>query len=108
MESSEFNEVVQIDRQKICMTDSGCNQILVTLVKMLRVYCSRYMTDWDKHLPQVHAELNNRDQFFHDVDWQEESNAPDIILSGILREEDVAAGVREGSGQDTTRIERAL
>ena len=24
-----------------------------TLVKLLRVYCSRYMTDWDKHLPQV-------------------------------------------------------
>ena len=24
-----------------------------TLVSMLRVYCSRYMDDWDKHLPQV-------------------------------------------------------
>ena len=24
-----------------------------TLVNMLRVYCSRYMTDWDKYLPQV-------------------------------------------------------
>ena len=30
VESSEFNEVVQIDHQKICMTDSGYNQILVT------------------------------------------------------------------------------
>ena len=29
VESSEFNEVVQIDYQKICMTDSGHNQILV-------------------------------------------------------------------------------
>ena len=131
VESSEFNEVVQIDHQKICMTESGYNQILViidhftklaeavpcqtasaeetcdhlitrwisrygcpmtfqsdngkafvgdltkelmkrshiaqahsttyhpqtnglverqnrTLVNMLRVYCSRYMTDWDK------------------------------------------------------------
>ena len=24
-----------------------------TLVPMLRVYCSRYMTDWDRYLPQV-------------------------------------------------------
>ena len=24
-----------------------------TLVSMLRVYCSRYMTDWDRYLPQV-------------------------------------------------------
>ena len=27
IESSEFNEVVQIDHQKICMTDSGYNQV---------------------------------------------------------------------------------
>ena len=140
--SSEFNEVVQIDHQKICMTDSGYNQILViidhftnlaeavpcqktsaeetcyhlithlisrygcpmafqsdngkafvggltkelmrrshiaqaysttyhpqtnglvkrqnrTLVNMLRVYCSRYMTDWDKYLLQVVGSYNN-------------------------------------------------
>ena len=25
----------------------------ITLVNMLSVYCSRYMTDWDKYLPQV-------------------------------------------------------
>ena len=133
IESSEFNEVVQIDHQKICMTDSGYNQVLVmidhftkyaeavpcitasaedtcdhpinrwiarhgfpmtfqsdngtafvgeltkelmrrshvaqahsrtyhpqtnglverqnrTLVSMLRVYCSSYMTDWDRYL----------------------------------------------------------
>ena len=137
IESSECNEVVLIDRQKICMTDSGYNQILVmidhftkyaeampciitasaeemcnhlintsiarhgcpmtfqtdngtafvgeltkelmrhsqvaqahsttyhlqsnglverqnrTLVSMLRVYCSRYVTDWDRYLPQL-------------------------------------------------------
>ena len=29
VDSLEFNEVVQIDHQKICMTDSGNNQILV-------------------------------------------------------------------------------
>ena len=142
VESSEFNEVVQIDNQKICMTESGYNQILViidhitklaeavpcqtasaeetcdhlithwisrygcpmtfqsdnakafvgdltkelmkrshiaqshsttyhpqtnglverqnrTLVNMLRVYCSRYMTDWDKYLPQVVGAYNS-------------------------------------------------
>ena len=135
IESSEFNEVVQIDHQKICMTDSGYNQVLVmidhftkyaeavpcitasaeetcdhlintwiarhgcpmtfqsdngtafvgeltkklmrrsttyhpqtngsverqnrTLVSMLRVYCSRYMTDWDRYLPQLMGAYNS-------------------------------------------------
>ena len=31
IESSEFNEVVQIDHQKICMTDNGYNQVLVMI-----------------------------------------------------------------------------
>ena len=31
VESSEFNNVVQIDHQKICMADSGYNQILVII-----------------------------------------------------------------------------
>ena len=142
IESSEFNEVVQIDHQKICMTDSGYHQVLVmidhftkyaeavpcitasaeetcdhlintwiarhgcpmtfqsdngtafvgqltkelmrrsqvaqahsttyhpqtnglverqnrTLVSMLRVYCSRYMTVWDRYLPQVMGAYNS-------------------------------------------------
>ena len=128
IESSEFNEVEQIDHQNICMTDSGYNQVLVmidhftkyaeavintwiarhgcpmafqsdngtafvgeltkelmrrsqvaqahsttyhpqtnglverqnrTLVSMLRVYCSRYMTDWDRYLPQVMRAYNS-------------------------------------------------
>ena len=142
IESSELNEVVQIDHQKICMTDNGYNQVLVmidhftkyaeavpcitasaeetcdhlintwiarhgcpmtfqsdngtafvgeltkelmrrsqvaqahsttyhpqtnglverqnrTLVSMLRVYCSRYMTDWDRYLPQVMGAYNS-------------------------------------------------
>ena len=136
IESSGFDEVVQIDHQEICMTATGYNQVLVvidhftkhaeaaacmtasaeetcdhlinvwiarhgcpitfqsdngkafvgdltkelmkrsqlaqahsttyhpqtnglverqnrTLVSMLRVYCSKYMDDWDRHLPQV-------------------------------------------------------
>ena len=142
IESSEFNEVVQIDHQMICMTDSGFHQVLDmidhftkyaeavpcitasaeetydhlintwivrhgcpmtfqsdngtafvgelkkelmrrsqvaqahsttyhpqtnglvkrqnrTLVSMLRVYCSRYMTDWDRYLPQVMVAYNS-------------------------------------------------
>ena len=134
IESSHFNEVVLIDHQKLCVTDSGYNQVLVmidhftktasaeetcdhlintwiarhgcpmtfqsdngtavvgeltkklmrrsqfaqahsttyhpqtnglverhnrTLVSMLRVYCSRYMTDWDRYLPQVTRAYNS-------------------------------------------------
>ena len=142
IDSSEFNEVVHIDHQKICMIDSGYNQVLVmidhftkyaeavpcitasveetcdhlintwiarhgcpntfqldngtafvgeltkelmrrsqvaqahsttyhpqtnglverqnrTLVSMMRVYCSRYMTDWDRYLPQVMGAYNS-------------------------------------------------
>ena len=142
IESSEFNEVVQIDHQRSCMTDSGYNHVLGmidpftkyaeivpcitasaektcdhlintwiarhgcpmtfqsdngtafvgeltkelmrrlqmaqahsttyhpqtnglverknrTLVSMLRVYCSRYMTDWDRYLPQVMGAYNS-------------------------------------------------
>ena len=142
IESSGFNEVVQIDHQKICMPATGYNQVLVmidhftkyaeaapcmtasaeetcdhlinvwiarhgcpitfqsdngkafvgdltkelmkrsqvaqahsttyhpqtnglverqnrTLVSMLRVYCSRYMDGWDKHLPQAMGAYNS-------------------------------------------------
>ena len=31
VESSDFNEIVQIDHQKICMTESGYIQILVII-----------------------------------------------------------------------------
>ena len=29
-----------------------------TLVSMLRIYCSRYVDDWDRHLPQVMGAYN--------------------------------------------------
>ena len=158
IESSEFNEVVQIDHQKICMTDNGNNQVLVmidhftkyaeavpcitasaeetcdhlikwwiarhacpmtfqsdngtafvgeltkelmrrsqvaqahsttyhpqtnglverqnrTLVSMLRVYCSRYMTDWDRYLPQVMGAYNSTQQSTTGV-------SPHMMLTG--------------------------
>ena len=31
IESSEFNEVVQVDHQKICLTDSGYNKVLLMI-----------------------------------------------------------------------------
>ena len=168
VESSELNEVVQINHQKICMTESGYNQILViidhftklaeavpcktasaeetcdhlithwisrygcpmtfqsdngkvfvgdltkelmkrshiaqahsttyhpqtnrlverqnrTLVNMLKVYCSRYMTDWDKYLPQVVGAYNSTQNSTTGISpfRQRESNAPDILLPGI-------------------------
>ena len=54
-----------------------------TLVNMLRVYCSRYMTDWDKYLPQQYSTLNDGNQSIHDVDRQRESDAPDVLLPGV-------------------------
>ena len=55
---------------------------------------------------QQHAALNDRDQSFHDVDWQGERNSPDILLSGIRGKK--TSDVLERSGRETTRVERAL
>ena len=65
-----------------------------TLVNMLRVYCSRYMTDWDK--------------YHHDVDGQGKSNASNIFLSVVRREKDVASSLCERGDQETAGTERAL
>ena len=161
VESSEFNEVVQIGHQKICMTESGYHQILVikdhftklaeavpcqtasaeetcdhlithwisrygcpmtfqsdngkafvgdltkelmkrshiaqahsttyhpqtnglverhnrTLVNMLRVYCSGYMTDWDKYLPPIMGAYNSTQHSTTGIN-------PFMILTGMER-----------------------
>ena len=197
VESSEFNEVGQIDHQKIRMTESGYNQILViidnftklaeavpcqtasaeetfehlithwisrygcpmtfqsdngkafvgdltkelmkrshiaqahsttyhpqtnglverqnrTLVNMLRIYCSRYMTDWDKYLPQVVGAYNSTQHSttgispFMMLTGKEKSDAPNILLPGVRREKDVASSLCERSDQETAGIKRAL
>ena len=165
VESSEINEVVQIDHQKICMTQSGYNQILViidhftklaevvpcqtasaeetcdhlithwisrygcpmtfqsdngkafvgdltkklmkrshnaqahsttyhpktnglaerqnrTLVNMLWVYCSRYMTDWDKYLPQVVGGYNST---HNSTQYSTSGISPFMMLTGRER-----------------------
>ena len=196
VESSEFNEVMQIDHHKICMMDSGYKKILVNidhftkmaeavtcqtasveetcdhlithwisrcpmtfqsdngkffvgeltkelmrrchiarvysttyhpqtnglverqnriLMNMLRVYCSRHMRDWDKYLPQVVGVYNSTQHssmgispFMMLTGRERAMPLPGILLSGIRREKDVASGVCEGSGQETTGSERAL
>ena len=47
IESSEFNEVVQIDHQKICMTDSGYNQVLVMIDHFTKYAEAVYHTRWE-------------------------------------------------------------
>ena len=46
-----------------------------TLVSMLRVYCSRYMTDWDRYLPQVMGAYNSTQHSTTAV-------SPHMILTG--------------------------
>ena len=46
-----------------------------TLVSMLRVYCSRYMDDWDRHLPQVMGAYNSTEQYTARI-------SPHMMLTG--------------------------
>ena len=46
-----------------------------TLVSMLRVHCSRYMTDWDRYLPQVMGAYNSRQRSTTGV-------SPHMMLTG--------------------------
>ena len=75
-----------------------------TLVNMLRVYCSRYMTDWDKYLPQVVGAYNSTHHSttgispFMMLTGRERA----MLLPGIRGEKDVASGLCERSDQKTT------
>ena len=57
-----------------------------TLVSMLRVYCSRYMDDCDKHLPQVMGALKQHGAFHHgnksayDADGSRKSTPVNVLL----------------------------
>ena len=46
-----------------------------TLVSMLRVYCSRYMDDWDRHLPQVMGAYNSTEHSTTRI-------SPNMMLTG--------------------------
>ena len=65
-----------------------------TLVKMIKVYCSKYMTDWD--------------QSFHDANRQGKSNASNFLQLRIQRAEDITPSLREGSDQATSRVVRTM
>ena len=85
-----------------------------TMVNMLRVYCSRYMTDWDKYLLQVVGPYNSTQYSttgispFMMLTGRGESDAPNILLPRIRRKKCVASGLCERSGQETRVTKRAL
>ena len=85
-----------------------------TLVNMLRVYCSRYMTDWDKYLPQVVGAYNSTQHSTTGI-------SPFMMLTGRERAMPLTffypeyegkrtspSGIRERSDQKTTGVERAM
>ena len=84
-------------------------------MNMLRVYCSRYMTDWDKYLPQVVEAYNSTQHstigispFMMLMGRERAMPAPNVLLPRIRREKDVASSLCEGSDQETTGTKRAL
>ena len=196
IESSEFNEMVQIDHQKICMTDSSYNQVLVmidhftkyaeavpcitasaeetcdhlintwiarhgcpmtfqsdngtafvgeltkelmrrsqvaqahsttyhpqtnglverqnrTLVSMLRLYCSRYMTDWARYLPQGMRAYNSTQHSTtgvspHMMLTGNEKSLPLTFFYPEYEGKNVSTGLCEGCDQTSTGVERFM
>ena len=154
IESSGFNEVVQIDHQKICMSataEETCDHLInvwiarygcpitfqsdngkefvgdltkelmkrsqvaqahsttchpqtnglverqnCPLVSMLRVYCSRYMDDWDKHLPQVMGAYNSTEHSTTGI-------SPHMMLTGHEKALQLTFFYPEYEGKRTAR-----
>ena len=93
-----------------------------TLVSMLRVYCSRYMTDWDRYLPQVmgaynstqhsttgsspHMMLTRHDKslpltFFY-PEYEGKKTSPQVHLRDEIRRQ-ILTKHRQGRGKNLTR-----
>ena len=81
---------------------------------MLRVYCSRYMTDWDRYLPQVMGAYNSTQHSTTGV-------SPHMMLTGHEKslpltffypeyegKENIPTGLREGCDQTPTGVERLV
>ena len=59
-----------------------------TLVSMLRVYCSRYMDDWDRHLPQVMGatpalRFHHGNKSAYDANWSRKGAFVDVLLPRV-------------------------
>ena len=76
-----------------------------TLVNMLRVYCSRYMTDWDKYLPQVVGAYNSTQHsttgisHFMMLTGRERATPITFFYPEYEGKRDVTSSIREGSDQ---------
>ena len=102
-----------------------------TLVSMLRVFCSRYMTDWDRYLPQVmgaynspqhsttgvspHMMLTGHEKslpltFFY-PEYEGKKTSPQVYVRDVIRRQqelndcvdETLSRHRQGRGKDSTR-----
>ena len=98
-----------------------------TLVTMLRFYCSRYMDDWDRHLPQVMGAYNSTEHsttgisphmmltgnekalsltFFY-PECEGKKTAPQTYVRGVIRrQQDLNEPCRRNTQQAQTRQKR--
>ncbi len=82
-----------------------------TLAHMLRVFCSRHMDDWDKHLRpscrslQQYAARDHGCFSLHVVDGTREINAISIFLPSVREREDITFSVCQEHDKKTTAIE---
>ena len=70
-----------------------------TLVSMLIVYCSRYMDDWDRHLPQVMGAYNSTEHSTKGINphmmlTDHNKNLPLTFFYPVRRKENSAANIR--------------
>ena len=102
-----------------------------TLVSMLRVYCSRYMSDWDRYLPQVMGAYNSTQHsitgvsphmmltghekslpltFFY-PEYEGKKTSPQVYVRDVIRRQQELNDLyrrntqrhRQGTGKDLTR-----
>ena len=102
-----------------------------TLVSMMRVYCFRYMTDWDRYLPQVNGAYNSTKQsttgesphmmltrhekslplaFFY-TEYEGRKTSPQVYVRDVIRSQqeinDLCSGTlsrhRQGIGKDSIK-----
>ena len=98
-----------------------------TLVTILRVYCSRYMDDWDRHLPQVMSAYNSTERsttgisphmlltghekalpltFFY-PDYEGKKTAPQTCVRDVIRrQQDLNDLCRKNTQQEQIRQRR--